>query len=145
MITIIDNKIQINTRLLGGSNSYEPINFNSSGHTIVESGKILNIQGQDSNILDERQLTGMIIAKPGSVVIFKNLHIKESMFHDSFTSNPENKNDSKKRDYYKMYNQVKQKIVYKKEYLDKLLNTEIMRLFYNESDIEFFYSKYKTV
>ena len=57
----------------------------------------------------------------------------------------ENNNDSKKRDYYKMYNQVKQKIAYKKEYLDKLLNTDIMRLFYNESDIEFFYSKYKTI
>ena len=54
-------------------------------------------------------------------------------------------NDSKKRYYYKKYNDVKDKIIYKKEYLDKLLNTDIMRLFYNESDINYFYSKYKVV
>lgn len=59
--------------------------------------------------------------------------------------NLENKNDSNKRDYCKIYDEVKQKIMYKKEYLDKLLNTNIMRLFYNESDIKSFFSKYKTV
>ena len=52
-----------------------------------------------------------------------------------------NNNDSNKRDYYEIYKEVKQKIVYKKEYLDNLLNTDIMRLFYNENDIKYFFSK----
>jgi len=55
----------------------------------------------------------------------------------------QNLNDSNYRSYSKTYKQVKQEIVYKKEYLDNLLNTDIMRLFYNENDINFFYSKYK--
>ena len=55
----------------------------------------------------------------------------------------ENKNNSDNRAYSKIYEQVKQKIVYKKEYLDNLLNTNIMSLFYNENDIKKFYSKYK--
>jgi hypothetical protein len=92
MITIINNKIQINTRLLGGS--FQTIDFNNSGHTIVESGEILNVQGQDPNALKEEPLAGMIIAKPGSVVILKNLHITESSFHDFVLSNPENKNNA---------------------------------------------------
>ena len=50
-----------------------------------------------------------------------------------------------KRDYLEIYNEVKQKIVYKKEYLDNLLNTNIMDLFYNKNDISSFYSKYKTI
>ena len=60
-------------------------------------------------------------------------------------SDIENKNNSDYRSYSIIYKQVKQKIVYKKEYLDNLLNTDIMRLFYNENDINFFYSKYKTL
>ena len=56
-----------------------------------------------------------------------------------------NTNNSEKRGYYEIYKEVKEKIVYKKEYLDNLLNTDIMRLFYNENDINFFYSKYKTL
>ena len=56
-----------------------------------------------------------------------------------------NKNNSEKKGYYEIYKEVKQKIVYKKEYLDNLLNTDVMRLFYNENDINFFYSKYKTL
>ena len=82
MIEIIDKKIQINTRLLGGSYSTKTLSF--SGHTIVESGEVLNVQGQDSNNLLNVELYGMIIAKPGSVVIFKNLHIKESFLQDTF-------------------------------------------------------------
>jgi hypothetical protein len=60
-------------------------------------------------------------------------------------SDIENINNSDKRDYSEIYKKVKEKIVYKKEYLDNLLNTHIIRLFYNESDINFFYSKYKTL
>ena len=56
-----------------------------------------------------------------------------------------NINNSVNRDYYEIYKEVKQKIVYKKEYLDNLLNTDIMRLFYNDNDIKFFFSKYKTL
>lgn len=57
--------------------------------------------------------------------------------------NLRNINNSKKRGYYNIYKKVKEKITYKKEYLDKLLDTNIMRLFYNECDIKYFYSKYK--
>lgn len=67
-------------------------------------------------------------------------YIKEQL---GIVSNIENRNNSDYRSYSKIYEQVKQKIVYKKEYLDNLLNTDIMRLFYNENDINFFYSKYQ--
>ena len=69
-------------------------------------------------------------------------YIKEQL---GIVNNIKNINDSNKRDYSEIYKQVKQKIIYKKEYLDNLLNTDIMRLFYNENDINFFYSKYKTL
>ena len=85
MIEIINKKIKINTRLLGGS--YTTKTLSSNGHTIVESGQILNIQYTDSNTLQEQELTGMIIAKPGSVVILKNIHIKESSFHNFIANN----------------------------------------------------------
>lgn len=41
-----------------------------------------------------------------------------------------NRNDSKKRSYHQLYQEVKQKIIYPKDHLDKLLNTNIMKLFY---------------
>ena len=69
-------------------------------------------------------------------------YIKEQL---GIVSDIKNINNSELRGYYDIYKQVKQKIVYKKDYLDNLLNTDIMRLFYNENDINFFYSKYKTV
>ena len=69
-------------------------------------------------------------------------YIKEQL---GIVSDIKNKNNSDYRNYSKIYKQVKQKIVYKKEYLDNLLNTDIMHLFYNENDINFFYSKYKTL
>jgi hypothetical protein len=56
-----------------------------------------------------------------------------------------NVNNSENRSYYERYKEVKERIVYKKEYLDSLLNTEIMRLFYSDSDIEQFFSKYRTL
>ena len=56
-----------------------------------------------------------------------------------------NENDSDKRGYKHMYEEVKKMIVYKKEYLNNLLDTKIMRLFYSDSDINNFYSKYKTL
>lgn len=59
--------------------------------------------------------------------------------------NLNNVNNSNKRGYNKIYKEVKETIVYKKEYLDNLLDTKIMRLFYNDSDIKKFYSKYKTL
>ena len=67
-------------------------------------------------------------------------YIKE---HLGITNNINNINNSDRRNYCEIYKKVKQKIVYKKEYLDNLLNTDIMRLFYNENDIKYFYSKYK--
>lgn len=70
-----------------------------------------------------------------------NKYIKEQL---GILYNIENKNNSNKRCYSEIYKKVKQKIVYRKKYLDNLLNTDIMRLFYNESDINFFYSKYKS-
>lgn len=67
-------------------------------------------------------------------------YIKEKL---GIIGNIKNENNSKKRGYYEIYKEVKQKIVYKKTYLDNLLDTDIMRLFYNEKDIKCFYSKYK--
>ena len=67
-------------------------------------------------------------------------YIKE---RTGITSNINNINNSDRRYYSEVYNKVKKQITYKKEYLDNLLNTDIMRLFYNEDDIKFFYSKYK--
>jgi len=67
-------------------------------------------------------------------------YIKEQT---GITSNINSKNNSDRRYYSEVYNKVKEQITYKKEYLDNLLNTDIMRLFYNEDDINFFYSKYK--
>ena len=76
MITIIENKIQINNRLLGGS--YTNVQLSTNGHTVVESGQILIDNGSGNpNFLSEKQLYGMIIAKPGSVVVLRNLHLKE--------------------------------------------------------------------
>ncbi len=69
-------------------------------------------------------------------------YIKEQL---GIVSDIKNINNSEYRNYSKIYKQVKQKIVYKKEYLDNLLNTNIMHLFYNDNDIKFFYSKYKTL
>ena len=69
-------------------------------------------------------------------------YIKEKL---GIVSDIKNINNSKLRGYSEIYEEVKHKIVYKKEYFDKLLNTDIMRLFYNENDINFFYSKYKTI
>ena len=42
-----------------------------------------------------------------------------------------------------LYKEIKNEICFPKEYLDKLLNTDIMRLFYSDEDINSFYSKYK--
>lgn len=58
-------------------------------------------------------------------------------------TNFQNVNDSKNRKYKNKYKEVKDNIIYKKQYLDNLLDTEIIRLFYNNSDIEKFYLKYK--
>jgi len=69
-------------------------------------------------------------------------YIKEQL---GIVSNIDNINNSYIKGYSEIYKQVKEKIVYKKEYLENLLNTDIMRLFYNENDINFFYSKYKTL
>ncbi len=52
-------------------------------------------------------------------------------------------NKGELRDYKDIYIKVKKEITYKKEYLDKQLNTNIMKFFYNQSDIDEMYSKYK--
>lgn len=52
-------------------------------------------------------------------------------------------NNSNERDYIDIYNKTKMKIEYTKEYLDNLLNTDIMNFFYTKEDIEKMYSKYK--
>ncbi len=52
-------------------------------------------------------------------------------------------NKGEYRDYKEVYKNVKNEIVYKKEYLDKLLDTNIMKFFYHQSDIDEMYKKYK--
>lgn len=54
-------------------------------------------------------------------------------------------NDSNNRHYKKTYNNVKEKIVYTKEYLDNLLNTDVMKFFYSEDTIKAMYNKYSTI
>ena len=56
-----------------------------------------------------------------------------------------NRNNSEKRGYNHIYKEVKKTIAYEKSYLNNLLDTKIMHLFYSDSDIEQFYSKYKTL
>ena len=57
-------------------------------------------------------------------------------------SNLQNKNNSTKASYNNLYQCVKKEIVYPKQYLDNLLNTNIMKLFYDEKSIRSFYEKY---
>lgn len=52
-------------------------------------------------------------------------------------------NDSNKMTYKNLYTSVKNKIEYKQDYLDNLLNTKIMNFFYTKNDIKKMYSKYK--
>ena len=59
-------------------------------------------------------------------------------------TNFENSNNHNKRSYKELYKEVKKLIIYEKEYLNNLLDTKIMRLFYNDLDIKNFYSEYKT-
>lgn len=57
-------------------------------------------------------------------------------------SNLKNKNDSTKASYNDLYQRVKNEIVYPKHYLDNLLNTNIMKIFYDDKSIQGFYEKY---
>lgn len=60
-------------------------------------------------------------------------------------TNLSNINNSEKRGYNEIYKEVKKMIVYEKEYLNNLLHTKIMNLFYSDLDIENFYNKYRIV
>ena len=51
-------------------------------------------------------------------------------------------NNSSKRYYKKIYSRVKNKIKFTKDYKDSLLDTEIMKYFYNDYSIHEFYNKY---
>jgi hypothetical protein len=51
-------------------------------------------------------------------------------------------NDGSKKPYKDVYNQVKKEIIYTQKYLDNLLNTDIIRFFYSETDIKSMYAKY---
>jgi hypothetical protein len=53
-----------------------------------------------------------------------------------------NSNNSEEKWYAEYYKKVKQAIRYKKSFLDQLLDTYIMKFFYNEKQIEGFYSLY---
>lgn len=57
--------------------------------------------------------------------------------------NFKNVNDSKKRTYHALYEKTKNTIAYTQKYLDNLLDTRIIKLFYGENDTKQFYSKYK--
>lgn len=58
-------------------------------------------------------------------------------------NNLKNVNNSRNRKYDSVYNKVKQTITYPKKYVDDLLNTKVMRLFYDTKEIDYFFSKYK--
>lgn len=51
-------------------------------------------------------------------------------------------NDGSKKHYKNVYKEVKKQITYTQEYLDNLLNNDIIRFFYSESDIKAMYNKY---
>ena len=52
-------------------------------------------------------------------------------------------NNSDFRGYNKLYNEVKKKITYTQDYLNRLLDTDIMKFFYTSEDIDKMYSKYR--
>ena len=51
-------------------------------------------------------------------------------------------NDGSKKPYKNVYKEVKNQITYTQEYLDNLLNTDIIRFFYSEDTIKTMYTKY---
>ena len=59
--------------------------------------------------------------------------------------NINNNNNSENRNYKNLYLNVKNKIKYNKKYLDNLLNTEIMKFFYTQGDINNMYLKYNII
>lgn len=52
-------------------------------------------------------------------------------------------NDASKRKYAEIYKRVKSSILYEKTYLDALLNTRIIHMFYNDEFIQKMYMKYR--
>ncbi len=54
-----------------------------------------------------------------------------------------NANIGEQKNYRDIYKKVKNEIIYKKEYIDNLLDTNIMKFFYNQSEIDEMYKKYK--
>ena len=54
----------------------------------------------------------------------------------------QNRNDANKRKYAEIYKNVKTSISYEKPYLDALLDTRIMHMFYNDECIQKMYAKW---
>ena len=52
-------------------------------------------------------------------------------------------NNAKNRIYFEKYKKMQKKIVYNQQYINKLLNTKIMKYFYNKETIENFKKIYK--
>ena len=70
-----------------------------------------------------------------------NKYISDILGITNFT----NKNDSANREYKEKYEEVKKLIIYEKKYLNNLLDTKIMHLFYSDLDIKNFYNKYNKI
>ena len=64
-----------------------------------------------------------------------------SIFNKIFTSLATNLNDIQE-ECKEHYNTTKSQITYTQSYLDSQLNTDIMKFFYSDEDIQGFYNKY---
>ena len=65
-------------------------------------------------------------------------NIKKILTTNTFS----NGNNSQDKEYKDHYNNTKSQITYTQSYLDTQLNTDIMKFFYSEADIQGFYNKY---
>jgi len=80
-----------------------------------------------------------------NINIFKKLFRLENTTSCCFNSIIENAYNSQNYFWKDHYNNMKTQITYTQAYLDSQLNTDIMKFFYSDSDIQSFYNKYTIV
>lgn len=80
-----------------------------------------------------------------NINIFNKIFRSENNNSCCFNTIAINANNSQNRFYKDHYNNIKTQITYTQTYLDSQLNTDIMKFFYSDSDIQSFYNKYTIV
>ena len=73
-----------------------------------------------------------------------NTNILNTLFRGNTSENSiiNNPGSSQDKHYKDIYNNIKSQITYTQSYLDSQLNTDIMKFFYSDEDIQGFYNKY---